>query len=169
MHLCTIVDEQWRISVRWIPTPGSSSSCTPATQCTGWWTTVGHGQSPSLSQRCPSVVTPKKSLFLNKKYEEEESSQKKRKKRLSSYFSNITKTRFDESSPVQPLSESRGGTLSVTEDEGRTKESLCLKDIDPTPALPVDIKSLPSSEGWFDLRSVHTYKVRWAGIYNSEC
>ena len=49
---------------------------------------------------------------------------------LSSQFSNIRRTGFDQSSPVQPVSESRGGTLSVTDgggrrtNEGRTKEIL---------------------------------------------
>ena len=39
----------------------------------------------------------------------------------------MRRTRFDQSSPVQPVSESRGGTLSVTEeekDEGRRTEIL---------------------------------------------
>ena len=38
--------------------------------------------------------------------------------RLSSYFSNIRNLVFDQSSPVQPVSESRGGSLSVTEEDG---------------------------------------------------
>ena len=48
---------------------------------------------------------------------------KKRKEKvmLSSHFSNIRRTQFDQSSPVQPVSESRGGTLSVTKN-GRTDE-----------------------------------------------
>ena len=37
------------------------------------------------------------------------------KKNLSSYFSNIRRTQYDQSSPVQPVSESRGGSTSVTE------------------------------------------------------
>ena len=40
---------------------------------------------------------------------------------LSSQFSNIRRTGFDESSPVQPISEYRGGTLSVTDDGRRTE------------------------------------------------
>ena len=44
---------------------------------------------------------------------------------LSSQFSNIRRTQFDQSSPVQPVSDFRGGSTSVTEkDEGRTKEIL---------------------------------------------
>ena len=45
-----------------------------------------------------------------------------KKKMLSSQFSNIRRTRFDQSSPVQPASESRGGSTSVT--DGQTKEIL---------------------------------------------
>ena len=40
-----------------------------------------------------------------------------------SYFSNIRRTQFDQSSPVHPFSESRGGTMSVTKDK---RKSLCL-------------------------------------------
>ena len=48
------------------------------------------------------------------------------KKMPSSKFSNIRRTRFDQSSPVQPVSKSRGGNLSVTDGGGgvRTKEIL---------------------------------------------
>ena len=46
----------------------------------------------------------------------------KKKKMLSSQFSNIRRMGFDQSSPVQPVSESRGGSLSAT--DGRTKEIL---------------------------------------------
>ena len=41
---------------------------------------------------------------------------------LSSQFSNIRRTRFDQSSPVQPVSESRGGSTSVTEKENEEEE-----------------------------------------------
>ena len=44
-----------------------------------------------------------------------------KKKMLSSQFSNIRRTRFDQSSPFQPVSESRGGSMSVTENK-RTNE-----------------------------------------------
>ena len=56
--------------------------------------------------RNPKILNSlKKSLFFNKKIEEK----KCRKKMLSSQFSNRRRTRFDQSSPVQPVSESRGG------------------------------------------------------------
>ena len=42
---------------------------------------------------------------------------------LPSKFSNIRRTRFDQSSPVQPVSESRGGPLNVTDGGRRTEES----------------------------------------------
>jgi hypothetical protein len=42
------------------------------------------------------------------------------KQTLSTYFSNIRRTGFDQSSPVHPVTESRGGTLSVTHG-GRTE------------------------------------------------
>ena len=45
---------------------------------------------------------------------------------LSSWFSNIRNTRFDQSSPVKPISESRGGSLSVT-DGGRTNRNPCVQ------------------------------------------
>ena len=52
---------------------------------------------------------------------------KKRKKKMhSSQFSNIRRTRFDQSSPVQPVSESRGGSTSVTEKKNEQRKSLCL-------------------------------------------
>ena len=44
------------------------------------------------------------------------------KKMLSSYFSNIRRTRFDQSSPVHPVSESRGGTLRVTEEQEQQEQ-----------------------------------------------
>ena len=44
------------------------------------------------------------------------------KKMLSFEFSNIKRTRFDQSSPVHPVSESREGTLSVTVNGGRIDE-----------------------------------------------
>ena len=47
-----------------------------------------------------------------------------RKKMLSCQLSNIRRTRFDQSSPVNPVSVFRGGKLSVTKDE--RKKSLCL-------------------------------------------
>ena len=56
-------------------------------------------------------------------------SPKKKNKMLSSQFSNIRRTQFDQSSPVHPVSESRGGPLSVTEEDGRTdgrRKSSCL-------------------------------------------
>ena len=40
---------------------------------------------------------------------------------LSILFSNIRRTRFDQSSPVHPVSESMGGTLSVTDEVWRTE------------------------------------------------
>ena len=43
---------------------------------------------------------------------------------LSSYFSNIRRTRFDQSSPVQHVSESRGGSTSVTNKRTEKKEIL---------------------------------------------
>ena len=47
---------------------------------------------------------------------------RKEKKTLLSQFSNIKNMRFDQSSPVQPVSESRGGGPSVTEEDERTKD-----------------------------------------------
>ena len=47
------------------------------------------------------------------------------KKKLSSQFSNITRTRFKQSSPVQPVSESRGGLLSVMDKIRRTEILMC--------------------------------------------
>ena len=41
---------------------------------------------------------------------------------LLSYCSNIRNLVFDQSSPVQPISESRGGSTSVTEEDGRWTE-----------------------------------------------
>ena len=35
-------------------------------------------------------------------------------------------TQLDQSSPVQPISEYRGGTLSVTEKEDEGRKTLCL-------------------------------------------
>ena len=59
-------------------------------------------------------------LFLNlKKIKEEKRFH--RKKMLSSQFSNIRSTQFDQSSPVQPVSDFRGSSTSVTKD-GRTDE-----------------------------------------------
>ena len=40
---------------------------------------------------------------------------------LSSQFSNIRRTGLDQSSPVHPVSDFRGGSLSVTEKDGRTE------------------------------------------------
>ena len=37
-------------------------------------------------------------------------------------FSNIRRTRFDQSSPVQPVSDFKGGTLSVTAEEEEEEE-----------------------------------------------
>ena len=45
---------------------------------------------------------------------------------LSSYFSNIRTMRLDHSSPVHPVSESRGGSMSVTKGGG-ARTSLGLK------------------------------------------
>ena len=44
--------------------------------------------------------------------------------RIYSKFSNINRTQIDQSSPVQPISESREGTLSLTEESGRRTEIL---------------------------------------------
>ena len=44
------------------------------------------------------------------------------KKMLSSYFFNIRRTRFDQSSPVQPVSDFRGGSTNLTNEQ----KSLCL-------------------------------------------
>ena len=44
---------------------------------------------------------------------------------LTSQFSNIRRTQFDQSSLVQPVSESRGGSLGVT-DKGRKSSCLIL-------------------------------------------
>ena len=46
------------------------------------------------------------------------------KKMLSSYLSNIRRTRFNQSSPVHLVSESRGGSTNLTDGEGQTKEIL---------------------------------------------
>ena len=62
--------------------------------------------------------------FFSKKNKIEE--KKTAKKMLASYFSNIRRTRFDQSSPVQFVSESRAGSLSVREDGGGRRKSLCL-------------------------------------------
>ena len=78
---------------------------------------------------------PKKSLFSKKSQNIEEekknSPKKNRKKMLSSYFSNIMRTRFDQSSPVQPVSESRRGSPEP-DGGGRTdgqRKYLCLINI----------------------------------------
>ena len=42
-----------------------------------------------------------------------------KKKKLSSQFSNIRRTPFHQSSPVQAVSDFRGGSTSVTEEDGR--------------------------------------------------
>ena len=41
---------------------------------------------------------------------------------LSSQFSNITRTQFDHSSTVQPISNFRGGSTSVTEEDEEEEE-----------------------------------------------
>ena len=70
-----------------------------------------------------SLFFKKKCLFWNKNFAG-------KNKMLSSQFSNIRRTRFDHSFPVHPVSDFRGGTLSVTEeDKGRTdgrRKSSCL-------------------------------------------
>ena len=69
----------------------------------------------------------KNSLFIYLFFFEEKKifAEKKKQKIICSYFSNIRRPQFDQSSPVQPVSESRGGTLSVTED-GRTNRNPCV-------------------------------------------
>ena len=42
---------------------------------------------------------------------------------LSSYFSNIRRTQLDQSSSVQPVSDFRWGTLSVTESEQTNEQT----------------------------------------------
>ena len=73
-------------------------------------------------------VKSKKSQKMVKKSDNPEKSRKltkftfcRRKKMITSKFSNIWRTRFDQSSSVHPVSESRGGTLTER-DEGRTNE-----------------------------------------------
>ena len=48
------------------------------------------------------------------------------KKMLFSYFSNIRNLVFDQNSPVQPISESKGGTVSVP--NGQRKSSCLIQD-----------------------------------------
>ena len=63
---------------------------------------------------------------------------KKKKKMLSSQFSNIRRTGFDQSSPVNPVSEYRGGPLSVTHEhtyEGRRKSSCLILDYSKLPKV----------------------------------
>ena len=98
------------------------------TQCTGWWTTVGHGpptdgQSPSLNQtrRCPSVVTPKKLLFSTTKNEEEKKKKEKKCYPLSfPILGGRDSTRALQPSPFQIS----GGVVRAwrTENKGRTNE-----------------------------------------------
>ena len=59
-----------------------------------------------------------KSFFFNKK---KMFTEKRRKKWYQLSFFNIRSTQFDQSSPVQPVSDFRGGSKSVTKD-GRTDE-----------------------------------------------
>ena len=58
----------------------------------------------------------KNHLKENKKNEERKKLPKKEKKNAILLVSNIRRTRFDQSSPAQPISESRGGSTSVTDD-----------------------------------------------------
>ena len=67
-------------------------------------------KSKNLKQSQKIIFFFTKTNLLNKK-----KLQKKRKKMLSSKFSHIRRTQFNQTSPVQPVSESRGGSLSVTE------------------------------------------------------
>ena len=52
------------------------------------------------------------------------------KKVLSNYFCQLRRLVFNHSSPVHPVSESRGGSLSVTDGEGRQSLRLILDDED---------------------------------------
>ena len=52
------------------------------------------------------------------------------KKMLFSSFFNIRNIVFDQSSPVKPISESRGGPLSMTQEGGRKISCLILKEIE---------------------------------------
>ena len=45
---------------------------------------------------------------------------------LSSQFSNMRNTRFDQSSPVQPISESRGGSTNVTQGRSPDEGNPCV-------------------------------------------
>ena len=44
-------------------------------------------------------------------------------------FSNIRRTRFDQSSPVQPVSDFRGGSTSVTEKEDEVWTEILVTNI----------------------------------------
>ena len=65
-------------------------------------------------------------LIFKKKIQKNHKKIKKLSKMVrKSSFSNIRRTQFDQSSPVQPVAESWGGTLSMTE-EDRQRKFLCL-------------------------------------------
>ena len=75
----------------------------------------------------------------------------KEKKLLSSQFSNIRNTQFDQSSPVQPASECREGSTSVTKSKVRTNErrkSLCLIQ---------DVFNVPGSFFLFYVQQIDQY------------
>ena len=74
---------------------------------------------------------------------------------LFSWFCYLRRFVFDQSSPVHPVSESRGGTLSVTEKEGRKLLCLILDNVIDYPPYgcrprpPRLQRGLPScSSGW---------------------
>ena len=99
------------------------------------WRTLFDQSSPvqPFSEKQKSHKIKKK--INNKKMKEEKKLSNKKNKKLSSQFSNI-RTQFDQSSLVQPVSDFRGGTLSVTDErtDGRTKE------------IPVSIIGLSSQQ-----------------------
>ena len=57
---------------------------------------------------------------------------------LFSQFSNIGRTQFDPSSPIQPVSESRGGSTSLTEEEEKQKSTCLIQDLKKKKTLSIN-------------------------------
>ena len=72
----------------------------------------------SLFQKHENLEISQELFFFSKVFRERKKNCQKKKKRKTAIFLvfNIRRTQFDQSTPVQPVSESRGGTLSMTEE-----------------------------------------------------
>ena len=143
MHLCTIVpvtwqwmhsamhqcqmNSQYRLHLHSAPVEGRTGGLSDMDNPQVY---IRHKDvRPSSHQKNHFFSTKKKAINKTKL----KIAEKKKKKMLSSQFSNIRRTRFDQSSPVHPVSESRGGyperDIRRTKDKGRRKSSCLILDI----------------------------------------